>query len=40
MKKFKGNIQVGNPYEYEAKRLYKLKNEDFVKMIKALKEEA
>ena len=32
--KFKGNIQKSLPYKYEAKRLYKLENEDFVKMIK------
>jgi len=32
--KSKGNIQKSLPYEDEAKRFYKLKNEDFYKMIK------
>ena len=34
-KKIKGNIQQSLPYENEAKRLYKLKSEDFNKIIKA-----
>ena len=32
--KIKGNIQQCLPYENEAKRFYKLKNEDFNKLIK------
>ena len=34
-KKIKANIQESLPYENEAKRFYKLKNEDFNKLIKA-----
>ena len=33
-KKIKGNIQECLPYENKAKRFYKLKNEDFNKLIK------
>ena len=33
-RKFKGNIQEALPYEYKAKRLYKLSYEDFAKMIR------
>jgi hypothetical protein len=32
--KSKGNIQKSLPYEDAAKRFYKLKNEDFYKMIR------
>ena len=33
-RKFKGNIQECLPYEHEAKRFYKLKKEDFHRMIR------
>ena len=34
-RKSKSNIQESLPYEYEAKRLYKLSYKDFAKMIRA-----
>ena len=33
-RKSKGNIQESLPYEYEAKRLYKLSYEDFAKLMR------
>jgi len=33
-RKSKGNIQESLPYEYEAKRLYKLSYKDFAKMMR------